>query len=198
MDSSCPSAGAAGTGLWAPGAGSWVVPPSPSMGVLMCLEHCPAMKSWPRTSSVDTCYMAAMARVTLPDACPHVLQPGHAEPQEAALLSFPRLQLLPGGSLQINPVQVQDSGYYLCMASSPAGSDWQGLDLQILGKRMIQMDPSWAHPCPTRGCWAALISATMCCCSLLITTTCFHSPSWHHPWALQPHAAGSAASHTEL
>ncbi|XP_069626703.1 hemicentin-2 [Haliaeetus albicilla] len=43
-----------------------------------------------------------------------------------------RLQLLPGGSLQIDPVQVQDSGYYLCMASSPAGSDWQGLDLHVL------------------------------------------------------------------
>ncbi|KAK2535403.1 Hmcn2 [Columba guinea] len=43
-----------------------------------------------------------------------------------------RLQLLPDGSLQINPVQVQDSGSYLCMASSPAGSDQRGLDLHVL------------------------------------------------------------------
>ncbi|KAK2535167.1 Hmcn2 [Columba livia] len=43
-----------------------------------------------------------------------------------------RLQLLPDGSLQIDPVQVQDSGSYLCMASSPAGSDQRGLDLHVL------------------------------------------------------------------
>ncbi|XP_065551612.1 hemicentin-2 [Lathamus discolor] len=53
-----------------------------------------------------------------------------------------RLQLLPGGSLHINPVQVQDSGYYLCMASSPAGSDWRGLDLQILVPPAIAPGPS--------------------------------------------------------
>ncbi|NWS40494.1 HMCN1 protein, partial [Probosciger aterrimus] len=53
-----------------------------------------------------------------------------------------RLQLLPGGSLQINPIQVQDAGYYLCMASSPAGSDWRGLDLQILVPPAITPGPS--------------------------------------------------------
>ncbi|KAM7087896.1 LOW QUALITY PROTEIN: hemicentin-2 [Ciconia maguari] len=53
-----------------------------------------------------------------------------------------RLQLLPGGSLQINPVQVQDSGYYLCMASSPAGSDRQGLDLHVLVPPTIGPGPS--------------------------------------------------------
>ncbi|NXK72500.1 HMCN2 protein, partial [Amazona guildingii] len=53
-----------------------------------------------------------------------------------------RLQLLPGGSLQINPIQIQDSGYYLCMASSPAGSDWRGLDLQILVPPTITPGPS--------------------------------------------------------
>ncbi|KAM9594340.1 hemicentin-2 isoform 4-T4 [Morphnus guianensis] len=52
-----------------------------------------------------------------------------------------RLQLLPGGSLQIDPVQVQDSGYYLCMASSPAGSDWQGLDLHVLVPPSITPGP---------------------------------------------------------
>lgn len=65
--------------------------------------------------------------------------------QMCALLSLPRLQLLPGGSLQIDSVQVQDSGSYLCMASSPAGSDRRGLDLHILGKQS-QVDPSWARP----------------------------------------------------
>ncbi|XP_054704630.1 hemicentin-2 isoform X1 [Grus americana] len=53
-----------------------------------------------------------------------------------------RLQLLPGGSLQINPVQVQDSGYYLCMASSPAGSDRRGLDLHVLVPPAITPGPS--------------------------------------------------------
>ncbi|XP_068012089.1 LOW QUALITY PROTEIN: hemicentin-2 [Melanerpes formicivorus] len=53
-----------------------------------------------------------------------------------------RLQLLPGGSLQIDPVQVQDSGYYLCMASSPAGSDRRGLDLQVLAPPAITPGPS--------------------------------------------------------
>ncbi|XP_075375673.1 hemicentin-2-like [Mycteria americana] len=53
-----------------------------------------------------------------------------------------RLQLLPGGSLQINPVQVQDSGYYLCVASSPAGSDRRGLDLHVLVPPTIASGPS--------------------------------------------------------
>ncbi|XP_075295707.1 hemicentin-2 [Opisthocomus hoazin] len=53
-----------------------------------------------------------------------------------------RLQLLPGGSLQIDPVQVQDSGYYLCMASSPAGSDRRGLDLRVLVPPAIAPGPS--------------------------------------------------------
>ncbi|CAM9699604.1 unnamed protein product [Bubo scandiacus] len=53
-----------------------------------------------------------------------------------------RLQLLPDGSLQIDPVQVQDSGHYLCMASSPAGSDRQGLDLHILVPPAIAPGPS--------------------------------------------------------
>ncbi|XP_068771088.1 hemicentin-2 [Struthio camelus] len=54
----------------------------------------------------------------------------------------PRLRMLPGGSLQIDPVQVQDSGYYLCVASSPAGSDRRGLDLQVLVPPVIAPGPS--------------------------------------------------------
>ncbi|KAM6110387.1 LOW QUALITY PROTEIN: hemicentin-2 [Pterocles gutturalis] len=53
-----------------------------------------------------------------------------------------RLQLLPGGSLQIDPVQVQDSGYYLCTASSPAGSDRRGVHLHILVPPAIASAPS--------------------------------------------------------
>ncbi|NXN24555.1 HMCN2 protein, partial [Nycticryphes semicollaris] len=53
-----------------------------------------------------------------------------------------RLQLLTGGSLQIDPIQIQDSGYYLCMASSPAGSDRRGLDLHVLVPPTITSGPS--------------------------------------------------------
>ncbi|XP_008940595.1 PREDICTED: hemicentin-2-like, partial [Merops nubicus] len=53
-----------------------------------------------------------------------------------------RLQLLPGGSLQISSVQLQDSGYYLCTASSPAGSDRRGLDLHVLASPTIAPGPS--------------------------------------------------------
>ncbi|KFV74991.1 Hemicentin-2, partial [Struthio camelus australis] len=53
----------------------------------------------------------------------------------------PRLRMLPGGSLQIDPVQVQDSGYYLCVASSPAGSDRRGLDLQVLEPPVVKPLP---------------------------------------------------------
>ncbi|XP_074968536.1 hemicentin-2 [Phalacrocorax aristotelis] len=53
-----------------------------------------------------------------------------------------RLQLLPGGSLHIDPIQVQDSGYYLCMASSPVGSDRRVLDLRVLVPPAIAPGPS--------------------------------------------------------
>ncbi|XP_062361457.1 hemicentin-2 [Cinclus cinclus] len=65
--------------------------------------------------------------------------------KDGQLLPLPgsdRLQLLPGGSLQIDPVQVQDLGHYLCMASSPAGSDLRGLDLHVLVPPTITPGPS--------------------------------------------------------
>ncbi|XP_029816435.1 hemicentin-2 [Manacus vitellinus] len=65
--------------------------------------------------------------------------------KDGQLLLLPgsdRLQLLPEGSLQINPVQVQDSGHYLCMASSPAGSDRRGLNLHVLVPPTIAPGPS--------------------------------------------------------
>ncbi|XP_012576655.1 PREDICTED: hemicentin-2 [Condylura cristata] len=43
----------------------------------------------------------------------------------------PRLQVLPEGSLRIQPVLPQDAGRYLCLASNSAGSDRQGRDLRV-------------------------------------------------------------------
>nr|XP_047909504.1 hemicentin-2 [Anser cygnoides] len=61
--------------------------------------------------------------------------------QLLSLRGSSRLQLLPDGSLQIDPVRVQDSGYYLCVASSPAGSDRRGLDLRVLVPPAIAPGP---------------------------------------------------------
>uniref|UniRef100_A0A8C3XUU2 Hemicentin-2 n=3 Tax=Chelydra serpentina TaxID=8475 RepID=A0A8C3XUU2_CHESE len=54
----------------------------------------------------------------------------------------PRLALLSDGSLRIDPVQVQDTGHYLCVASSPAGSDRRGLDLRVSVLPAIAPGPS--------------------------------------------------------
>lgn len=45
-----------------------------------------------------------------------------------------RLQVLPEGSLRIQPVLVQDAGHYFCLASNSAGSDRQGRELQVFGR----------------------------------------------------------------
>lgn len=45
-----------------------------------------------------------------------------------------RLQVLPEGSLRIQPVLAQDAGHYFCLASNSAGSDRQGRDLQVFGR----------------------------------------------------------------
>ncbi|XP_025060802.1 hemicentin-2 [Alligator sinensis] len=54
----------------------------------------------------------------------------------------PRLEILPDGSLRIDPVQAWDSGYYLCVASSPSGSDRRGLDFKVLVPPAIAPGPS--------------------------------------------------------
>uniref|UniRef100_A0A5G2Q6R4 Hemicentin-2 n=1 Tax=Sus scrofa TaxID=9823 RepID=A0A5G2Q6R4_PIG len=54
----------------------------------------------------------------------------------------PRFQLLPEGSLRIQPVLAQDAGHYLCLASNSAGSDRQGLDLQVFEPPAIAPGPS--------------------------------------------------------
>ncbi|XP_068513036.1 hemicentin-2 isoform X2 [Anas acuta] len=61
--------------------------------------------------------------------------------QLLSLRGTSRLQLLPDGSLHIDPIRVQDSGYYLCVASSPAGSDRRGLDLRVLVPPAITPGP---------------------------------------------------------
>lgn len=52
----------------------------------------------------------------------------------ATLSLHSRLQVLPEGSLRIQPVLAQDAGHYLCLASNSAGSDRQGRDLQVFGR----------------------------------------------------------------
>ncbi|KAM6170210.1 hemicentin-2 [Rhynchocyon petersi] len=54
----------------------------------------------------------------------------------------PRLEILPEGSLRIQPVLVQDAGHYLCLASNSAGSDRQGRDLQVFEPPSIIPGPS--------------------------------------------------------
>ncbi|XP_045626988.1 hemicentin-2 [Ursus americanus] len=54
----------------------------------------------------------------------------------------PRLQVLPEGSLRIQPVLAQDAGHYLCLASNSAGSDRQGRDLQVFEPPAITPGPS--------------------------------------------------------
>ncbi|XP_047380794.1 hemicentin-2 [Sciurus carolinensis] len=53
-----------------------------------------------------------------------------------------RLEVLPEGSLRIQPVLAQDAGHYLCLASNSAGSDRQGRDLQVLEPPAIAPGPS--------------------------------------------------------
>ncbi|KAB0366601.1 hypothetical protein FD754_010757, partial [Muntiacus muntjak] len=54
----------------------------------------------------------------------------------------PRFQVLPEGSLRIQPVLAQDAGHYLCLASNPAGSDRQGRDLRVFEPPAIAPGPS--------------------------------------------------------
>ncbi|XP_056668537.1 hemicentin-2 isoform X2 [Monodelphis domestica] len=72
----------------------------------------------------------------------------------------PRLEFLSDGSLRIQPVYPQDSGYYLCQASNSAGSDRQGRELRVFEPPTIAPGPSnltlTVHtqatlPCEARG-----------------------------------------------
>ncbi|XP_028353185.1 hemicentin-2 [Physeter macrocephalus] len=72
----------------------------------------------------------------------------------------PRFQILPEGSLRIQPVLAQDAGHYLCLASNAAGSDRQGRDLRVFEPPAITPGPSnltltadtaASLPCEARG-----------------------------------------------
>ncbi|XP_032334547.1 hemicentin-2 isoform X3 [Camelus ferus] len=54
----------------------------------------------------------------------------------------PRFQILPEGSLRIQPVLTQDAGHYLCLASNSAGSDLQGRELRVFEPPAIAPSPS--------------------------------------------------------
>ncbi|XP_012495163.1 PREDICTED: hemicentin-2 [Propithecus coquereli] len=54
----------------------------------------------------------------------------------------PRFEVLPHGSLRIQPVLTQDTGHYLCLASNSAGSDRQGRNLQVFEPPAIAPSPS--------------------------------------------------------
>ncbi|XP_037653920.1 hemicentin-2 [Choloepus didactylus] len=54
----------------------------------------------------------------------------------------PRLTVLPEGSLRIQSVLAQDTGHYLCLVSSSAGSDRQGRELRVLEPPAIAPSPS--------------------------------------------------------
>nr|XP_021529801.1 hemicentin-2 [Aotus nancymaae] len=54
----------------------------------------------------------------------------------------PRFEVLPEGSLRIQPALAQDTGHYLCLASNSAGSDRQGRDLQVFEPPAIAPSPS--------------------------------------------------------
>nr|XP_051696750.1 hemicentin-2 isoform X2 [Oryctolagus cuniculus] len=54
----------------------------------------------------------------------------------------PRLELLPGGSLRIQPALAQDAGHYVCVASNSAGSDRQSRHLRVFEPPAISPSPS--------------------------------------------------------
>ncbi|XP_063100238.1 hemicentin-2 isoform X2 [Cavia porcellus] len=64
------------------------------------------------------------------------------EPDSPAALPGQWLEVLPDGSLRIQPVLTQDAGHYVCLASNSAGSDRQGRDLQVFEPPAISPGPS--------------------------------------------------------
>ncbi|XP_053415690.1 hemicentin-2 [Nycticebus coucang] len=54
----------------------------------------------------------------------------------------PRFEVLPEGSLRIQPVLAWDTGHYVCLASNSAGSDRQGRHLQVFEPPAIAPSPS--------------------------------------------------------
>ncbi|XP_069093155.1 hemicentin-2 isoform X1 [Pleurodeles waltl] len=57
-----------------------------------------------------------------------------------------RFAFLPDGSLRIHPAHIQDSGYYLCTASNPAGADRRSMELKIFANGGFSDWSDWG-PC---------------------------------------------------
>ncbi|XP_067280943.1 leucine-rich repeat and immunoglobulin-like domain-containing nogo receptor-interacting protein 4a [Pseudorasbora parva] len=54
-------------------------------------------------------------------------------PKRSVLSSSGRIRVLPNGTLEVRYAQVQDSGYYLCIASNAAGNDSVSMSLRVRG-----------------------------------------------------------------
>ncbi|XP_016359523.1 leucine-rich repeat and immunoglobulin-like domain-containing nogo receptor-interacting protein 4a [Sinocyclocheilus anshuiensis] len=54
-------------------------------------------------------------------------------PKRSVLTSSGRIRMLANGTLEVRYAQVQDSGYYLCIASNAAGNDSISVSLQVRG-----------------------------------------------------------------
>ncbi|XP_005159367.1 leucine-rich repeat and immunoglobulin-like domain-containing nogo receptor-interacting protein 4a isoform X1 [Danio rerio] len=54
-------------------------------------------------------------------------------PKRSVLTASGRIRVLPNGTLEVRYAQVQDSGYYLCIASNAAGNDSISVSLRVRG-----------------------------------------------------------------
>ncbi|KAG1929001.1 leucine-rich repeat and immunoglobulin-like domain-containing nogo receptor-interacting protein 4a [Pimephales promelas] len=54
-------------------------------------------------------------------------------PKRSVLTGSGRVRVLPNGTLEVRYAQVQDSGYYLCVASNAAGNDSVSVSLRVRG-----------------------------------------------------------------
>lgn len=54
-------------------------------------------------------------------------------PKRSVLTGSGRIRVLPNGTLEVRYAQVQDSGYYLCVASNAAGNDSVSVSLRVRG-----------------------------------------------------------------
>lgn len=149
--------------LVAPRAGSQTVPPSASIGILVCLEqrqHRSPAKGCalsPRQLSRPVPHLTAMSHATFPAVCLCALQHGRAEPP----WGFPCSPSPGCGSCQAAPcrstpfrsrIRAITSVWHPALAA-PTGEAWTSVSWV---SRTTKLDPSWAHPAPAR-----------CCCPLL-------------------------------
>ncbi|VTJ68807.1 Hypothetical predicted protein [Marmota monax] len=112
---------------------------STSVAFLVEIHTVPTIQPGPsvvNTSVNQTALLPCQARGTPPPAVSWRKDGAPLDPGNS------RLEVLPEGSLRIQPVLTQDAGHYLCLASNSAGSDRQGRDLQVLEPPVIAPGPS--------------------------------------------------------